>query len=429
MKRIVATVAAVLAIGALRAHAGGFALGEQDAASTGRGGTGTAALEGAASVHYNPAHLSRVFSITGALGGTAIAPFASAKAPGGGQAQSTLFGLKTPPHVYAAYGNGQWGAGIGVNTPFGGGVRWPDDFRGRYEVIEQNLQVFGIYAGAAYQITPHLSVGLSGILYRGALTLEKRVDFVDSDGTALIGGAGTAFSAQAGLSYAPAEAARLGLTARLPATVPIDGRAHFSNVPPSFDPLLQDQDIHTSVALPARIALGSAFYFDSLRLFADVDYTLWSAFDRLKVDFAKSDALNVDSPQNWTNAFGVHLGVEKDFTDVATIRGGAFFEQKAAPADTLSPSSPDSDRIGLSVGAGRDFGIVRGDVAYMYVMFSPRASEGSTAFPAEYNASAHLLSLTFRFSTPPGVASKSADTSDNRELVTPSQAAPHPTGR
>lgn len=398
------------------ASAGGYAVGEQDAAATGRGGTGVAALMGASSVQYNPAHLSRVFSIDAAVGGTGIAPLASAADPGSGTVESARFGLKTPPHAYAAYGNGQYGFGLGINTPFGGGLRWEDDFSGRFEIIEQNLQVFAGHLGGAYQLHRTFSLGASLTVYRASISVERRQDFVDSEGTVLLGGNGVGVGATFGASFAPSDRLRFGVTGRLPTSIGLNGRVHFEDVPPSFSSVAQDQAISATLPLPGRIAAGGALYLDSLRLFLDADYTMWSAFDRFAVDFEREETSDVDQPRNWENAFSIKLGVEKDLTDVATLRGGLLFDQRASPADTLSPSLPDSDRVGLSLGAGKDFGPFAMDAAYMFILFLPRASEGS-AFPAQYTASAHLLALTFRLSTPPGVASRVADTSTNEPLI------------
>lgn len=398
------------------ATAGGFAIGEHDASATGRGGTGVGALTGASAVHYNPAALSRVFSIDGAVGATGIMPLASAVDPETARSESARVGVRVPPHVFAAYGNGQYGFGLGFNAPFGGGLRWQDDFRGRFEIIEQNLQVLAGHAGAAWQIVPQLSVGATVSLYSASVGVERRVDFVSSEGTAVLGGSGMGFGAAFGLSYAPSERLRFGVTGRLPTTVALNGRAHFSGVPDAFATTLQDQDIQASLPLPGRIAVGGGLYLDATRLFLDVDYTMWSSFERFAVEFAENASLNVNQPRNWKNAFAARVGAERDLTDVATLRAGLFFDQKTSPANTLSPSQPDSDRVGLSLGAGKDVGPVQVDGAYMFVLFLPRDAEGE-AFPARYNASAHLLALTFRLRTPPGVASRRADTSSHAPLL------------
>lgn len=75
------------------------------------------------------------------------------------------------------------------------------------------------------------------------------------------------------------------------------------------------------------------------------------------------------------------------------VRLGAVLDLAASPTDTLSPSLPDSTRVGGSAGAGYDFGPVRADLAYQFVAFLPRASTGE-AFPAAYTASAHVLALS-----------------------------------
>lgn len=413
MKRLFAIITVAAPLTAL---AGGYAVSEQDAAATGRAGTGTAALLGASSVHYNPANLSRLFAIDAAIGGAGIVPLASAADPQTGDRDAAKVGFKTPPHVYAGYGNGKYGFALGLNTPFGGGIRWGDDFRGRFEIIEQNLQVFGLHAGAAYQLLPELSVGATVTGYRASIGVEKRIDFVDSEGTALLQGGGMGLGAALGVSYAPSEKLRMGLTARLPANIPLSGRAHFKDVPDSFGPMLQDQSIEATLPIPGRIAAGVGIFFEGMRLFVDADYTLWSAFDTFRVDFQESDSLDVAQPRNWKNAFSARVGVEKDLSDVTMVRGGLLFDQRASPAATLTPSTPDSDRVGASLGVGRDFGPVRADAAYMFVLFVPRTSEGD-AFAARYTASAHILALTLGFSTPPGVASRTADTSTNRPLL------------
>ncbi len=407
------------------ASAGGFAVGEQDAAATGRAGTATGALMGASSVHYNPAHLSRIFAIDAAVGGTGILPTATAIDPETGTAQSANRGVRLPPHVYAAFGNGKWGVGAGFNAPFGGGLRWGDDFRGRFEIIEQNLQVLAAHAGFGYQLLPQLSLGGTVHLYRASVGVERRVDFVSHEGTALLQGTGVGIGGSLGLSYAPSEHLRFGLTGRLPTRVSLKGQARFEDVPASFHDQARDQAITATLPLPGRAALGMALYLDGVRLFADVDYTLWSAFERFAVDFTHEGSGDVDQPRNWRNAFGVRLGAERELNARTTLRAGLLFDQKTSPADTLSPSLPDSDRVGGSVGLGYDLGPVRGDLSYMFILFTPRAAEGE-AFSAQYRASAHLLALTLRLGTPPGIARRRADTSDHRPIEPPVLPPPLP---
>ncbi|MBI3182610.1 MAG: outer membrane protein transport protein [Myxococcales bacterium] len=377
--------------------AGGFAVSEQDAAASGRMGTAVARPGSASSVHFNPAGLGELRGASALAGVTAIIPTATAGDPANGPSFSSSPSLRTPPHAYAALSVGPAAVGVGFNAPFGGGLRWPEGWRGRYELVEMKLEVLAGHLAAAYRVTDQLSLGAGASLYRVGVMLDKRVDLVDRDGRALLGGSGVGLGGGLGLQYAPSPGARLGLAARLPSSVGLSGGAHFEGVPPSFNQVLIDQPVSTSVALPAKLAAGAELQLAPVRLFADVEYTFWSSFQSFEVDFSDERTPDVSQPRNWANAVTVRLGAERDF-GLTTARAGLLFDGAASPAETLSPSLPDSVRLGLSVGAGRDIGPVRADLAYQFISFLPRESSGD-AFPAQYAASAHLLALSMSWSS------------------------------
>ena len=79
------------------------------------------------------------------------------------------------------------------------------------------------------------------------------------------------------------------------------------------------------------------------------------------------------------------------------VRAGLAYDQTPSPGSTLSPTLPDSSRILVAAGAG--FNLPRGfviDVAYMYVHMLERSASGEN-FPGTYNASAHLIGLSFGY--------------------------------
>ncbi|MGA9525636.1 MAG: hypothetical protein WBV82_29525 [Myxococcaceae bacterium] len=149
---------------------------------------------------------------------------------------------------------------------------------------------------------------------------------------------GFGWGAAAGVSWAPSERVRFGLEGSLP-----------------------------SLSIPAHLALGTAVFLDAFRLFADAE-------------LERREALH---------AFDVRLGVEKDFGPTFLARAGLLLDQEVSG----------SERLGVSVGAGRDLGAIEADVAYV-LLFTTRTSEFG-----------HVLALTLRFSTPPGVSTRRADTS------------------
>lgn len=376
----------------LPASAGGFAVAEQDAAASGRAGTATAIAGTASSLHFNPAGLGSLRGPSLTAGATAIIPSATAADPNSSERTQALAGVKVAPHVYGAYGFGKFALAAGFNAPFGGGLKWPDTWRGRTELVEMNLQVLAGHLGGAFQINEQWSVGLAGSLYRTSVTLDKRIDFVDSEGKALLGGAGIGFGASGGIQYAPIKELRLGLMGRLPATVAMSGRVHFDDIPGAFQNTLPDQAIHTTLVLPGKLALGAIAALPWLTLSADLEYTFWSSFKAFSIDFENPNTPDVNQARNWADAPTFRLGAERDF-GLTTVRLGALLDLAASPSDTLSPSLPDSTRVGFSAGVGRALGPIRADLAYQFIAFLPRASTGE-AFPAQYTANAHLIALT-----------------------------------
>jgi long-chain fatty acid transport protein len=391
-------VVALAATAVSSAHAGGFALSEQDARATGRSGTAIAADASPSAIHYNPAGLMGLNGPAATLGMTAILPRVSATDPASGEISRNVPGVKTPPHVFAAWGNDSLGIGLGFNAPFGGGMQWADDWRGRYDLVELGLQVFGLHLAGAYALSPEWSVGATVTGYQASVSLKRRQDFVSNDGLAFLAGSGFGAAGTVGLSWAPSDGTylkRLGLVARLPASVSLQGRAHFEDVPDAFTGMVTDQGIRSGLTLPAKVGLGSQFQLGQMAFFAEAEVTFWSSFRSFDVDFENTQTPDVKQPRNWTAAGTFRVGAERDLWGF-TARAGALFDMAASPANTLSPSLPDSHRLGATLGLGKGLGKVRADLAYMLVAFLPRTSTGE-AFPARYSALAHLFALTVAY--------------------------------
>jgi long-chain fatty acid transport protein len=374
------------------ALAGGFAVSDQDAMASGRSSTGIGVSGTASAIHFNPAGLGDVKGLAMMAGATVLLPSASAADPSTGASTSTLSGAKVPPHVYAAWGTGRFTVGAGFNAPFGGGLSWPTDWSGNTELTEMQLQVLAGHLGGAWRINDQWSLGANVSVYGTSVQLTRAIDFVDTQGQALLGGSGVGFGGQAGVGVAPTDRVRLGLMGRLPAAVALSGRASFTDVPSSFQGTLPDQAITTKLVLPAKVALGGDFQLPWFRLLADVEYTFWSSFQSFSIDFEEPQTPDVSQPRDWQNAPTFRLGAEREFGKWM-VRLGALLDLAASPTDTLSPSLPDSTRVGGTAGVGYSFGDVRADLAYQFVAFLPRTSTGG-AFPATYNASAHVFALS-----------------------------------
>ena len=81
-----------------------------------------------------------------------------------------------------------------------------------------------------------------------------------------------------------------------------------------------------------------------------------------------------------------------------TLRGGALYDPSPAPADTLAPTSPDADRLGVTAGVGyRLGGGVAVDAFYQYLHLRGRSAAGDENLAARYGGHAHLIGAGVRW--------------------------------
>jgi long-chain fatty acid transport protein len=403
----------LLSLASSTALAGGFQIDEQDAAAIGRAGT-AGARQGPSSLYYNPAGLfDERTEVSAELGATAIIPGASALPPDGVR-QSASSQVFLPPYVYGSYRlNDRVAFGAGFNAPFGLGVTWGQDFEDRFELQKAAFQTFAFMAGAAVRVVPPLTLGLTVGLARTSVAVQQKLDFVTQEGTADLQTAGWGVLLGAGVQYEPVKRVRLGFSFSLPTETSLKGTARFTNVPDSFGPLTNDQDVTSKVTLPARFRLAvSALATEQIRVDVDIAYTLWSSFKQLNFDFADPLTPDKSLEKDWKNTFTVRVGGEYDLPKLATLRAGLLFDQAAVPPSTLGPDLPDGNRYGLSLGLGRE--LVKGlraDLSYAFILIDGQKSTLAN-FPAAYDGHAHAIGLALTYKLPSPAAPPLADSDE-----------------
>jgi long-subunit fatty acid transport protein len=136
-------------------------------------------------------------------------------------------------------------------------------------------------------------------------------------------------------------------------------------------------------------------------VFADATLTVWTVADAQRIHFSNPSTADVTQEQHWAPSFSIHAGVERRVNARMILRGGAYYDHQAAPADTLSATSPDMSRIGLTLGstlyAGRAVAI---DSSLGIAFLLPRTATGNDAIPASYSGFALFGGLAFRAAQP-----------------------------
>ena len=147
---------------ALSVSANGFLLGDQDAFATARGGAFTATADNASAVYYNPAGLTQLegFNFRGGLYGLYYDPTFTPPPPRNTNTFHIDNQWAAVPQFFAAYTPKDWplSFGLGVYSPYGGNMSWPQDTGFRAVAISGALTYETINPVVALKLAPGLSI-------------------------------------------------------------------------------------------------------------------------------------------------------------------------------------------------------------------------------------------------------------------------------
>lgn len=393
----------VLALAALLAPATAFAAGysiyEQGAAALGMAGAYAASAHDATAQFYNPAALTRLEGKQLSLGGTWLSTRTSFAGvdpyPGYGVSEEMKTGNFFPPTVYWSNHIGRsWAYGVGVNAPFGLGVEWknPDEFTGRERVTKALLQsVVGSF-DLAWALNDKLSIAAGPNALFAKVELHNVATFITSGGQPVNVSRATlesdfkpGYGWNMGLLADPWTNWKLALTYRSKIEVDIDdGRATFEQIP-TGDPVLDGavaaglpaaQPVSTKLVFPASFTTALAWQpMPQWTYEIDGVWTEWSSFQDLTLKFPDDPALNQVIREDYGDQWAVRVGAEHRLTNY-TYRLGYYYDQAAAPPESLTPLLPDANRHGATIGLGLNRGKWTIDAYNLFLFVEKRSTEG-----------------------------------------------------
>jgi long-chain fatty acid transport protein len=388
----------LLTLIASTAGAGGFALAEQSVVAGGTGGAGTARSADPAAAWYNPAALADGGGLKASAGILLALPSLSAHALDGGWDQETESSLRTPPHLYLAYARGPWAAGLSFNVPFGSGVSWPEQWRGRYEIVSSSLQVFRLAPFFAWRFG-RVRVSAGFFVDMAKLEIRRNLDFVDQDGKVALDLSDVGFGGHGAVYVDVHSMLSLGASYKSRTRLGLEGTARF-DAPLAFSDKAFDQ--HASAAgmtLPDLISIGAEFRpHRRVKAMLDLGVTIWSIYERLYVDFESDKTTDSEQVNQWETSVSVRGGAEVKLLRWLTGRAGLFYDPSPVPTATLAPNSPDSNRLGVTTGLGADlpWGLSF-DLFYAYVHFLGQPSDNDENLRAEYDGRLHMIGIGLRY--------------------------------
>lgn len=365
------------------------------------------------SIYFNPAHVAGTDGFTASFGATVIDIGGGFTYDPGAQTSTTVNEVDLEndplpvPHAYLTYGlTEKIGLGLGTYVPYGLETQWPTRssdgtvFDGAFEGFDNQLQAFYIQPTVSYQVTPNLSVGAGPVAVISSVELNQ---FQDLSQTETPGGGPTfgqlgvpfhtafarskldasneyGFGANIGVSYQVSDRVTFGARYTTPIPVEYEGEATFEQeetgltlpVPielggqqiPAGTPLdnilapqfsgdgsLTAQSVETEITFPMQLVTGVSIQAtEKLMLLADYQFTGWSSFDELPLEFGQLE--DRARPEDYEDTHGIRVGAEYDLLDPLTVRGGYLFNTAAAPDKSVTPLLPESDRNQFTVGFG-----------------------------------------------------------------------------
>jgi len=379
---LVASVMLMLAAGPV--VAAGFRIPEAGAKAMGMGNAFVGMADNPSAIQFNPAGLTQVEGnqiLTGVTSITTNTDYTDLS----DNKSSAEEGNFLPPFFYYSnhlegMGNGNWWLGMSVTAPFGLGTEWKvDSFN--YVATETLLEMVKLNPTMAYRANDQWSVGF-GVDYYQVLEAGFKNDMSSTylsafamtstnfgRGIQELSGDATGFGFNVGAMYKANENVTVGLAYRTGVSLDVDGNVDvlLKDVPGT--PELTSFDASTTVNLPATAALGVNYQLaDSWQLNVDMDWTGWSAYDKLEVKNSAGTVLNsLVSEKDYEDVINYRFGVQYDLNDSWALRGGFFMEPNPIPENTYDPRLPDGDRTGYVVGAGYSDGPWTVNFAYMYL--------------------------------------------------------------
>ena len=412
MKLRIFTLYILLSFGTGSILAGGFQINEHGSKAMGLGGAFTAVVSDASAVYWNAAGMSFLEGTNFILGAALIAPGTSFRGvtPAVDKTRMTSQ-VFFPPHFFVTHKISEsFSVGLGASVPFGLGTLWQDDWIGNQLAVETELTTIAVPLVVSWKILDNLSISAGGSYHHASVLIRQAKSLAPFEGDAFVkleGEESSAFGYNFGFLWKPLEVLSVGGSFKSEVAFSFEGTAETTG-PDQLASALPSGDISAELTTPLNIQGGIALrVIKQLQISADFQYVGWSSYDTLAVDFKDEAFDDLAEPRLYEDTYIIRFGAQYDISDEFSLLGGVYYDKNPVDPNNLSPSLPDSDRLGFSIGAEAQITEHLGiSGSYLFIRSSELTvtesnqeyTPGGSKFNGTYNASANLLSLSFHYS-------------------------------
>jgi long-chain fatty acid transport protein len=343
----------------------GFQVNLQGQKQQGMGGAGTALMQDASTLFFNPGGSCFVNEKSINLGVTPTIARGAFSEVNTKIVFRTNSPISTPFSAYALFelkDSSDLKFGLAVYTPFGSTVQWEDSWIGRFALTRLELRAIFIQPTISYKLTKQLGIGGGFVISNGRVNLQKDIPLNDVNGNyghAELSGKASGVGFNAGIFFQAIEKLSIGLTYRSKVKMRVeDGDATFT-VPESVSINFPDGKFTSELPLPNVTTLGFAYKINNkLNLALDINYVGWKAYDTLAFDYENNTEKLFDtkSARMYKNTFAFRGGAQYKFTQQVIARLGLAYGISPVQNGYVTPETPDANRINYTAGIGYQLG-------------------------------------------------------------------------
>ncbi|MGB0911356.1 MAG: OmpP1/FadL family transporter [Nitrospirales bacterium] len=420
---------------------------DQSASATGQGTAFAAQADDASALYFNPAGMTQLRGVQMSIGTLLIGASTTFNGANGTKTEGNFGGtISTPlPSQFYLTANLEdlgskifqdWTVGLGVISPFGISVEYPDSSSLTFLTKRVSLPLIDIKPTVALKVNDYLAIGGGLDIYTFASFLgEGQAEFQQTaaPGNAFGLPAGTALEANGTDTALGFNASVLWTPLRNDAGLPLVNLAFVYRS--GVDLKLEGQflangalvaDAQTTIELPHIFTWALAVWpirdqYREWKVEVDIDYEDWSEFENLNLNL--SNGATVPFARNYGDAIVAMIGTEYKWLHPAVLpdwevaaRAGYVYSESPVPSSSFEPTVPDSAYSAPSVGLGllcekggmflgvipcERFGVksIGLDLAYQALLFQTRSINNNvnpTLVNGKWDTILHVGHLTVR---------------------------------
>jgi long-chain fatty acid transport protein len=441
---------------------GSYGLGtrvvNQDAEAVARGDAFTATADDPSAIYYNPAGLMQLNGFDAEAGAYGIwidEQYKPLHGEEGAHDSTAHEPLETLPQVFMSYHpkDQAFAIGLGIYSPFGLKIEWPDDASFRQAGLYASLEYIAFNPVLAVQITRSLSMGIGISANYIDAQLREGLSPMPGDSFSFKGD-GLSVGGNAGIMWRPTERQSIGLSYHSPVSGDLSGHtqtglngterseaeagnaqiaagrrkldegiAYINSLP---IPASQKEELianataeyeaqlaaagvpasglfptsfptlaaHGTLKFPQFAVLGYSFRpTPDWNIEADIDWTDWDSLNT--VSLHQSNGTTVKIPFNWKHSFLYELGVTRKLPDGFRISAGYIYSENSVPSASYNPAIPDGTLDVFSIGLGRTWDRYSVDIAYQLAYGPTRTIVNDTVADGRYSFLSNAVSVSF----------------------------------